>query len=195
MTCDFIPGGFGCGCGPRPAVIRGATGPAGPQGLIGPTGPGGPTGATGATGATGTIAAAAFGGLFSAAATTQGISAGAITPLENLDGERPGSNVAYGLNFITVEQDGVYLVSYAVSFIFDDVADIQFYVSVNGGLLEGTLAETHIEPDITASVGRSALVDLAAGDELGLVVYSAAAGGVLGLLPFATELNVVQIAA
>ena len=139
--------------------------------------------------------AASYGGLFSTTATTEGIIGSTITLLTNLNGHRPASNVIYGVDSITVEHTGVYLVSYAVSYTFDAVSDIQFYVGVNGGLLSGTLAENHNAAGAgVQSVGRSALVGLVAGDVLRLVVLSVTASGVLGLPPFGTELNVVQIA-
>ena len=151
--------------------------------------------AEGPTGPTGTLAASAYGGLFAATPSDMLLTGSTMNLLTNLNGQRPADNIVYGPNAMTVERGGVYLVSYAVSYAYDETADLRFSVSINGGYLGGTLAENHNEAGSGIhSVSRGALVELTAGDVLRLSVTPVVTGGLLVLPPFGTELYLVQIA-
>ena len=170
-----------CRCNRCVCCCRGATGPQGIQGPVGPTGP---------------AAAPAYGGLFSdpAAPAFMTLVADTADTLTNLSEERPGEDVLYGPDSITIEQTGTYLVGYAVSYGFDAPAEMQFFLSVNDLPIGSTLVENDNDPALgIQSVSRSALLALDAGDVLQLAVRPVGASGELFLPGGGTELNVVQI--
>ena len=193
----------------RPCRCNCCGGPAGPQGIQGATGATGETGpqgiqglqgiqgVTGATGATGTIEPFAYGGLYSGAFETIGLAGGApLAMLANLDMPKNSNDVDLGVGAVTIEETGIYWVSYSVVYAFDDTTDLRFGITDDGfSILPGTLAIDYYTPtDGLKTIGRVTQLALTAGDVLQIAVESSIGNGFLSLPALGTVLDVMQIA-
>jgi len=158
----------------------------GPQGIQGIQGP---------TGATGTIEPAAYGGLYSDTLETMELTAGVPAALTNLNVPKDADRTILGPSTITIEETGIYWVSYSVIYAFSDTTDIHFNVTANGSNLLSALTINYYTPvDGLETLGRAAQFALAAGDVLELTVTSTMTSGTLALPGLGTGLDVARIA-
>lgn len=149
----------------------GATGATGEQGLIGPTGPTGPTGTTPE------VFTAAFGGQYAEIADMI-ILTPEVPYQVNFTEQMPSNDVEYGINSLTVNNAGNYLISYFFSgSSIGDLFGINTSVTLNGNDILPLYR--NIALDTSNSLYVSALVALNAGDVIATYITSVSGGTVL----------------
>jgi len=180
---------------PRPVLLPLLQGPGRPRGAAGRGRAAGDPGNPGPTGATGTIEPAAYGGLYSDTLETMELTAGVPAALTNLNVPKDADRTILGPSTITIEETGIYWVSYSVIYAFSDTTDIHFNVTANGSNLLSALTINYYTPvDGLETLGRAAQFALAAGDVLELTVTSTMTSGTLALPGLGTGLDVARIA-
>lgn len=178
-------GANGANGNPGPDGAKGATGETGDpgaNGAIGAEGDVGPTGATGATGPTGSAYALdsyILESNVSASIPLNVTSASSAMPV--LDTTYLGDHVTAGAggNSLTVQTDGIYLVSYSVDYSFATATDIYTFLSKDSDfatIIPGTQA--HIYLTTTGqyvTVTKTALVPLLLGESVYMGVHGGSA--------------------
>lgn len=185
--------------GPQgPVGATGATGAIGPQGPIGPTGatgaigPQGPIGPTGATGAigpqgpigpTGPQGPAGLSDALYAGTGAEVVASNAIIPITFID-STADTSITVDANNVTLNEDGVYLVSY---YSAGSVETGNFITSLY--LNDSALSGETIINDLSGASSKTIVLTASAGDTLSLYNTSASQATLSG-----ASISVVKLA-
>ena len=179
--------------GPTGATgATGAIGPQGPVGATGATGPQGPIGPTGATGAigpqgpigpTGPQGPAGLSDALYAGTGTEAVASNAIIPISFID-STADTSITVDANNVTLNEDGVYLVSY---YSAGSVETGNFITSLY--LNDSALSGETIINDLSGASSKTIVLTASAGDTLSLYNTSASQATLSG-----ASISVVKLA-